>query len=90
MNFLRSNPILLGILGLVAIIGVIAFFSYVDHKDQRHEGQLVNSGEVIERGHANEEVINHVQNANEARDTPTVNELNVVCGKYDRNCQNSK
>lgn len=86
MNWLKSNPLIAGVGLLIAIVAVIAFFNFLDKGRQRHEGQLVNQGELIERGESNAKVINDVGTGRRAADEPTANELNRVCGKYDRNC----
>ena len=72
---------------VLALIAAIVFGVKSCTEDERAENnQLVNTGELIERGAAHQEVINHVEKARDAVDAPTGNELNVVCEKYDRNC----
>ena len=55
--------------------------------DQQNDNALVNSGVVMERDRGNQEVINHVEQANDARTNATDVERNSVCSKYDRNCK---
>lgn len=86
MNWLKSNPIIAGVGLLIAIVAVIAFFSFLDKGRQRHEGQLVNQGELIERGEGNAKVLNDVGDAKNAVDEPSAEQLNRVCSQYDRNC----
>lgn len=86
MNWIRSNPILAGVIAAVLIAAVVAFFAFRTIENKRHEGQLTNLGATTEQVKSQSEVINHVKEANSARDNPTGNELNIVCGKYDRNC----
>jgi hypothetical protein len=84
MNWQRYLLIGILVLGLVAAI-VLGVKGYKEI-DQEQDNQLINSGELIERGASDRETINAIKNANDAVDNPTVNELNVVCDKYDRNC----
>lgn len=58
-------------------------------KDEREENnQLIEIGQTKERDRGNQEVINDVKEAQDVVANPTSSELNVVCGKYDRNCPN--
>lgn len=86
LKWITGNPILSGVIAAVLIAAVIAFFAFRSAENKRHEDQLINQGVTTERVQSQSEVINHVKEANAARDTPTSNELNIVCGKYDRNC----
>lgn len=74
----------IAVLGLIALI--VGGVKGCKEIEQEQVNQQINSGELIERGKASGEVINAIENANDARDNPTSNELNVVCEKYDRNC----
>jgi hypothetical protein len=77
-----------GVLAL-ALVAAIVFGVRGCKEDEREENnQLINTGELIERGEANRKVIDDVQEARNAVDNPTSDDLNVVCEKYDRNCQN--
>lgn len=75
-----------GLLALALIAAIVVGIKGCKEIDQEQDNQLVNSGEVLERSKGQAEVINHVQEARNAVDNPTSNELNVVCEKYDRNC----
>lgn len=80
-------------IGIVALIlvAVIVFGVRGCIQDERVEdNQLVNTGEIIEREAHQREVIKDVEEARDAVDNPTGNDLNVVCKKYDRNCQDSQ
>jgi hypothetical protein len=88
-SFLKSNPIFAGIIGLVLIAGIIALIGSCERQEDNDNANLVNQGAVIERDAAKTEVIESVQNAKDAVDNPTSNDLNIVCSKYDRNCQNN-
>ena len=75
----------------LALLAAIVFGLRGCANDERAENnQFVNSGVVMEREAGQREVINHVEEARDAVANPTVNELNVVCEKYNRNCKNSK
>ena len=82
--------VVLGVL-VLALVAAIVFGVRGCQEDERQENnQLINTGEIIEREAGQREVINHVEEARDAVTNPTVNDLNVVCEKYDRNCQNSQ
>ena len=85
-SWITRNPLITGLIALVLIAAVIAFFSYLDKGDQRQENQLINHGVTQERDASKTEVINRVEQAQDAVRNPTSNELNRVCEKYDRNC----
>jgi Na+-transporting NADH:ubiquinone oxidoreductase subunit NqrC len=78
--------VVLGILALALIASIVVGVRGCKQDERDENNQMVNSGQMIEREAGQREVINAVKNANEARDNPTSNELNVVCNKYDRNC----
>jgi len=86
LKWIKGNPLYAGIIAAVLIAAVVAFFAFRTIENKRHEGQLVKQGATQEQVKSQSEVINHVKEANAARDNPTSNELNIVCGKYDRNC----
>lgn len=95
MNWLRSLPtpgkIIAGGIGLVIILALIyAVTSCVQETEDKDNANLVNQGELIERGAATTEVINSVEKANTARDDRSPVTERVVCEKYDRNCQDSE
>lgn len=74
-------------LATLALIAAIVFGVRSCAQDERAENnQLIEIGQTVERDKGNQEVINSVKEANDAVTNPTVNELNVVCEKYDRNC----
>lgn len=80
-----------GAAALLALIALIVFGTVECKKiDRGNEKTLVTSGVTKEREQGHQEVIKHVEDAHEAVNHPTPVELNVVCGKYDRNCPNSK
>lgn len=68
---------------LIILIGIALFFRNVEKGQIREENNLRNQGQSEERVKSNEETFNAIQNANRP---VTRDELNVVCGKYDRNC----
>lgn len=79
-----------GLVALALIAAIVGGVRSCKKIDQQQENALVESGVTKERSQAQSEVINHVEDARDAVDNPTVNELNVVCEKYDRNCKNSQ
>jgi hypothetical protein len=76
----------IGIVVLALIAAIVLGVKSCKEIDQENYNTTVNSGVTQEREASQSETINAVKNANEARNTPTSNELNVVCNKYDRNC----
>lgn len=71
----------------LALIAAIVFGVRGCAQDERAENnQLIEVGQTIEREAGQAEVINDIEEARDAVTNPTVNELNVVCEKYDRNC----
>lgn len=84
---LSSKYLGIGIAALIAIVAVIAFFSYLGDKDARQDKANVNLGRAEERLEANNEVFNHVQDANDARDAARNEqsvELNRMRDEFDR------
>lgn len=77
-----------GVAALALVAAIVLGVVQCKKIDQANDNRLVNSGEIIEREAGQREVINHVQEARNAVERPTDAERNVVCSKYDRNCQN--
>lgn len=79
-----------GVLVLALVAAIVFGVRSCQENERAENNQLINTGELIERGAASEEVIRDVEEARNAVDNPTSNDLNVVCEKYDRNCQNNQ
>lgn len=75
-----------GIMVLLLVAAIVFGVKSCQEDERAENNQIMNSGELIERGKTNSEVLNHVEEARNAVDNPTSNDLNVVCEKYDRNC----
>lgn len=75
------------VLALIATIVLGVRGCAQDERDENNE--LMNYGIVVEREAGQAEVINDVEQAQDAVRAPTSDELNVVCDKYDRNCKNN-
>lgn len=75
-----------GVLVLALVAAIIFGVKGCKQIDQENNNAIYNNGVVAEQSASREEVINHVQEARNAVDRPTSNELNVVCERYDRNC----
>lgn len=74
-------------LATLALIAAIVFGVRGCAQDERAENnQLIEIGQTVEREAGQTKVIKDVEEARDAVANPTVNELNVVCEKYDRNC----
>lgn len=86
LNWLKSNPIYAGIILIVLLAIVAGTLSMIERNQQREEENLVNLGASQEREAGNKEVLNNVGKAKEAGERPTAEQLNSVCSKYDRNC----
>ena len=86
--WLKANPLYAGIILVVAVAIVAGAYKLIDKWHGEHENQLVNQGELQEHGKTNEETINAVNTAKNAVEQPSAEQLNRVCGKYDRNCKN--
>lgn len=71
-------------LGLIAVI--VLGINSCKKLDAEADNQLINSGIAAERAATQGEVINHVNEAQDAVSNPTANDLSRVCSKYDRNC----
>lgn len=82
-----TRYILFGVGALLLIAAIVLGVKGCKEIDQENRNQLVNSGEIIEREKGQAEAINAIQNANNAVERPTPEQLNVVCNKYDRNCK---
>lgn len=89
-SFIKNNPIFAGIVALVLIVGLVLLVGRCEREEAGEEANLVNQGALIERDAAKTEVINHVEQAKDAVEHPTANELQRVCDKYDRNCKDGQ
>lgn len=77
-------------LAVLALIATIVFGVRGCAQDERKENkEILEVGKTVEREKGQAKVIEDVEKAINAVDNPTSDELNVVCGKYDRNCKNS-
>jgi len=86
LTWLKANPLYAGIILAVLLAIIFGTFKLVESRMDKADDTLVNLGATTERGRANEEVINSVQNANDARDNPSPELDNRVCEEFDRNC----
>lgn len=86
LTWLKANPLYAGIILAVLLAIVFGGYKLIEGRMESHDEVLVNSGQLIERGRANEEVLNSVQNAQDARDNPSPELDNRVCSEFDRNC----
>lgn len=80
------------VIGLAALGLIVALALSVRgcKKDEYNQtNQSINLGAKSERADTQGEVLNHVQKANNAVSNPTDEQLNILCGKYDRNCPTS-
>jgi hypothetical protein len=88
MTWLRSNPLISGLLAAVLIVGLLAGIKacahYATEKEVRNDNTHETVGAQQERLRANQEVINAVQQANDARDNPQPDELERMRQNYDR------
>jgi hypothetical protein len=75
-----------GLLALAFVAAIVLGIKQCKQIDQSNKNVLVNAGVATERANTQGEVINAVQNANDAVERPSPEQLNVVCSKYDRNC----
>lgn len=78
--------VLYGLVALALVAAIVAGVRSCKQIEQENDKALVNSGEVRERSRGQAEVINHVEQAKDARDNPTNADLERVCDKWDRNC----
>jgi uncharacterized protein YpmS len=76
----------LGVLALALVAAIVIGFRGIQNDEREENNQLIEQGIVVEREAGQREVIKDVEEARDAVSNPTVNELNVVCEKYDRNC----
>lgn len=90
LNWIKTNPIFAGILLIVLLAVVYGTFRLIGERLDKGDQVLVNSGVQQERGRANEEVINSVQDAKDARDDRSADTERRVCEKYDRNCKDGE
>lgn len=88
LKWITANPLWAGLAALVLIVAILGGIKACTGQIDKSNANLVNQGATEERAKSNAETINAVANAQRAADQPTANQLNVVCGKYDRNCQN--
>jgi hypothetical protein len=86
LKWITSNPLYAGIILVVLLAIIFGGFKLVESRMDKADETLVNLGATTERGRANEEVINSVQNATDARDRPNPELDNRVCDEFDRNC----
>lgn len=70
----------LGFFLITQVVGCVK-----DSEDEEN-ANYVEQGVTQERSHAQGEVLNSVQNANDARDRPDPALEQRVCDRYDRNC----
>jgi hypothetical protein len=77
-----------GLLALALVAAIVLGVKQCKQIGADQDNQLVNAGVTEERAQSQGEVINAVQNANDAVSRPSEQQLNVVCNKYDRNCAN--
>jgi hypothetical protein len=78
------------VLILAAIYGIVASIRGAANDERAENNQFINQGVTQEREAAKTEVLNHVEEATDARNNPTDADRRVVCEKYDRNCQNGQ
>lgn len=76
----------IGVLTLLLIVAIVAGVRSCKQQEDDENANLVNQGATIERSQSQSETINAVSKAQEAVRNPSPEQLNVVCGKYDRNC----
>jgi len=86
LTWLKANPLYAGIILAVLLAIIFGGYKLIESRLEKGDEVLVNLGATTERGRANEEVINSVQNANAARDNPSPELDNRVCSEFDRNC----
>ena len=79
-----------GIAVLALVAAIVLGVKGCKEIDQSNKNVLVNAGIDKERSQGQSEVINHVQEAHNAVTNATDADRRTVCGKYDRNCQDSK
>lgn len=74
------------LIALAFIAAIVLGVKQCKQIDSNSDNVLVNAGATEERSRGQSEVINHVQNAQDAVRNPSPEQLNIVCEKYDRNC----
>lgn len=75
-----------GVAVLLLVVAIVFGVRGCQEDERAENNQLIEMGVTKERDRGNQEVINRVEESIDAVNNPTVNELNVVCEKYDRNC----
>lgn len=75
---------------LALVAAIVLGVSKCKQTEADQDNQLVNAGVTQERSESQGEVINHVQNAQDAVTNPSSDDLNIVCSKYDRNCPTNR
>lgn len=87
-TWVRANPIGAALGTIVVVLGIYivvsAYFGHKDRKEQRIENVLVESGETRERLKANEEVLNNVEDANDAVRNPAPADVERMRERFDR------
>jgi hypothetical protein len=78
--------ILIGLAALGLIVALALSVRGCKKDEYNQTNQSINLGEKSERADTQGEVLNHVQKANDAASSPTNEQLNSVCSRYDRNC----
>lgn len=78
-----------GVMALALLAAIILGVNQCKQLNADADNRLINAGELGERANTQGEVLNHVQEANDARTNASAAERNVVCSKYDRNCPTS-
>ena len=86
LSWIKTNPILAAIGLLVALAIVAGVFSCVDKRSRERDEVHTNLGVTKERAASQGEVLNRVQNAQDAVANPSAADSQRVCEKYDRNC----
>lgn len=79
--------VLYGVIALALVAAIVMGVKSCKQIDQQNDNALVTAGETKERERGQSEVINHVEQAQDATRNPSSDELNIVCSKYDRNCR---
>lgn len=85
-SFIKGDPLFLGVIAVVIIAVFMLSIRSCEKQEDHDNANLVNQGAIVERDASKSEVINHVEQAKDAVDNPTSDDLNRVCTKYDRNC----
>lgn len=81
-----TRYIVFGLAALLLVAAIIGGIVKLRQLDAAEDNQLIESGVTKERSESQSEVLNSVQNANDARDNPSPELDNRVCEEFDRNC----